>query len=382
VPADGDADLVARLTGHNNTIVALAWAPAGDTIVSADIDGVLKRWSVDRIDPTAYALDGPGDSALVDLDLSPDGRWLAAGNDEGGVAVWDLESNRLSKALPVSKAEIRSLRWHATKPWIAAADEDGWVTVLSFPDGEVVEDRQVDVNVIDVVRWLPGGNGLVAGTLGGAIRLWPLGGQVVDFNGTHPEPVLALAVMPETDRLLSTDAEGNLWLWDLKTRERIAMAWAPAGLAVDALSVSHDGNLVLTAGNDGVLHIYQLDSPGEPINIGLGGAQIVGAAWSPDDQLIAAVDTEANLKVWSVEEGEMFVSIKVRSIDAGVEGAGAEEFARPRRIVWLPDGATIATGSSVGQAIIVKLDADAWLARAKSVFPPAAAEVPPGGDAD
>ncbi len=324
-----------------------------------------------------FTLEAADNDPLTDMDLSGDGRWLAAGTGAGRVAVWDLQGDVFSKMLSApGMGEIHSVRWHPTKPWIAAADENGRVIVWTWPEGEVIAEKNVGEGVIESIRWLPDGNSLVAGTLGGAIRLWPLGGQTVDFNATHPDAVLGLAVTPGKDRLLSTDTEGNLWLWDLATRDRIAMDWPPADRAVDILALDHGGTRVLTAGNGGVLSIYALDKPGAPQRIDLGSAQIDGAAWSPDDKLIAAVDTDGYLKIWSLADAAMFVSVRLRGPEPPAADTGIGPFGHLRRMVWLPDRQAIAIATSSGKVVIAGIDPAGWIARARSVFP---AEHAPAG---
>ena len=44
------------------------------------------------------------------------------------------------------------------------------------------------------------------------------------------------------------------------------------------------------------------------MRIDLGSRQIDGAAWSPDDTMVAAVDTEGNLKAWSLAENRLWAS--------------------------------------------------------------------------
>jgi WD40 repeat protein len=359
-----------RLAGHANTILGIAWTETGDAIASSSVDGSVKYWTVDAVDPTAFALDAPPGSALTDLDLSPDGRFLAAGGGNGGVFVFDLPAKAFAGAIPSDRdAEVRSLRWSPDRPWIAAVDADGFLAVRDWPEGEVVEERRIDESVVESVRWLPDGKALVVATLGGAVRLWPLGGEPVDFAELHPEPVQALAVLPGGERLLSADALGNVWLWDVAARSRIENAWTKADEAMDTIVVNHAGTMALVTGNGGILYIYDIANPGEPQRIDLGSRQIDGAAWSPDDTLIAAVDTEGNLKVWSLAEGKLLVTSRIyRTGPPGTDPAEEDEGGHLRRMLWLPDSSSVAIATSAGEVVVVAIDEAAWLARARSVF--------------
>jgi WD40 repeat protein len=363
--ADGPA-LVDRLAGHANTVLSLAWNEADTRLASASVDGSVKFWTVDSLDPTTFALAAPGDVPLTDIDLSPDGRWLAAGGVGGGVFVWDLPARSFAGTLPTGRdGEVRSLRWSPDRPWLAAVDDNGFGVVRDWPEGEVVEERRIDESVVEAIRWLPDGKALVVGTLGGTVRLWPLGGESADFAERHPEPVQGLAILPGGDRLVSADALGNVWLWDVPGRKRIEVAWPAAGDALDTVAVSPDGGQVLVAGNGGVLSVYDVATPGEPLRIDLGSRQIDGAAWSPDGGRIAAVDTEGNLKVWSLAEGKLVVAARIYPAAADGE---EEDGGHLRRMTWLPGSDSIAIATAAGEVVVVSLDPAAWLARARAVF--------------
>ena len=366
---DGPPVRAARLTGHANTVLPLAWNDDGTRLASASVDGSVKDWAIDAVDPTVFALGTPAATPLVDVDLSPDGRWLASGGDGGAVFVWDLPARSFAAAVPTGRqGEVRSLRWSPDRPWLAAVDDGGFAVVRDWPEGEVVEERRIDESVVEAVRWMPDGKALVVGTLGGAIRFWPLGGAPVDFEGTHPEPVQALAVLPGGERLVSADALGNVWLWDIAARRRIENGWPGAGEALDIAAVDHAGTRVLVAGNGGVVHVYDLAGSAEPLRIDLGSRQIDGAAWSPDDSRIAAVDTEGNLKVWSLAEGRLTVSARVYGGGADPEDEEEEIGGHLRRMAWLPDSASVAVATAAGEVVVVTLDEAAWLARARAVF--------------
>lgn len=364
---DDGPELVARLAGHGNTILSLAFDEDGTRLASASVDGSVKYWTIDSVDATTFALAAPGAVPLTDLDLSPDGRWLAAGGAAGAIFVWDLPARSFAGALPTGReGEVRSLRWAPDRPWLAAVDDNGFAVVRDWPEGEVVEERRIDESVIEAIRWLPDGKALVVGTLGGTVRLWPLGGEPADFGETHPEPVQALATLPG-DRLASADALGNVWLWDVPGRKRIEIAWPKAEDALDTVAVDHGGTRLLVAGNSGIVSVYDVATPGAPRRIDLASRQIDGAAWSPDDGRIAAVDTEGNLKVWSLAEEKLAASARIYGAVAA-DGSDEEDGGHLRRMTWLPASEAVAIATAAGEVVVVSLDPAAWLARARAVF--------------
>ena len=143
ITVDGTPKLAARLAGHNDTIATVAWSSDGKTIVSADIGGTVDAWTVAPAERMFFTLDAPVNDPLTDIDLSADGHRLAAGTEAGTIDVWDLDSGAFAKSLHAPDMdEIRAARWHPAKPWLAAADKNGRVAVLSWPEADVIDEQE------------------------------------------------------------------------------------------------------------------------------------------------------------------------------------------------------------------------------------------------
>ncbi|MEJ7636739.1 MAG: WD40 repeat domain-containing protein, partial [Singulisphaera sp.] len=88
---------VAVLSGHAKAINALAYSPDGRRLVTAGADGVITLWDVDRRvrlnvarpDPRRRRPGGPEADAIHALGLSPDGRWVVVGRENGDLIRYD-----------------------------------------------------------------------------------------------------------------------------------------------------------------------------------------------------------------------------------------------------------------------------------------------------
>lgn len=365
----GDAQLLVKLVGHKNTVLALAFGPGGDSIVSTDEDEAVKAWTIDAVDHVSFALPAPNQIELTDLDVSSDRRWLAAGNLDGGIELWDLRSLAFVRSLPpLRPAEIRSLQWHPSKPLLAQTDKVGWLAIRPLSGDHEPDQIKIDENgnTVDVVRWLPGGSSVAVGLFGGEVMEWRPGGKPVAFDARHPDAVQGLAVEPRTNRLFSSDSFGNLWAWDLNRRKWL-LDLPPVGAAQDVIDLSEEGRIALTAGNGGKVTLYDLEKARKFLLLGI-GAQSEGAGFSPDGKLIAAVDTEGKLYIWSFagrDGSEVFASAKVYPDEIFSQASGATHL---RRLTWVPELSALAIASSRGEVKLVSYDVSAWRRRAQSVF--------------
>ncbi|MCI0682206.1 MAG: protein kinase [Gemmataceae bacterium] len=135
-----DAQVICDLTTHSP--VWTAFTPDGRTLLAAGQDNRLTFWDATRTPPTEI------DKLLLfnqaqffkSLDISPDGRWLAAMRCDGGVpfsyhvVVWDLVEQRVEREWPWP-GNIVHLRFAPDGRHLAVGNSNGTVYVLRFtPD--------------------------------------------------------------------------------------------------------------------------------------------------------------------------------------------------------------------------------------------------------
>ena len=87
--AADDGHLVQSLIADEESLLALAWSPDGKTIVTASADGSI-RFRNPKLDLVGV-IDNQLDWVEA-LDISPDGKWLAAGRYNGTLSLYDLKT--------------------------------------------------------------------------------------------------------------------------------------------------------------------------------------------------------------------------------------------------------------------------------------------------
>ncbi len=93
-----------RLSGQQNAVKSLAFAPDGTRLASGSIGGIFDKsvrnsinvWNT-RQGALLYRLNvGAGATALT---FSPDGKWVASGDEWGGAALWNISTGKLRERL-------------------------------------------------------------------------------------------------------------------------------------------------------------------------------------------------------------------------------------------------------------------------------------------
>ena len=120
---------------HPAEVVSAHFSPDSRYVIAATARpaGSLQLW--DLASPgapiTRFAKEYPG---IVAVELSPDGRWLAVGDDRGDIRLIDFTSGRELAALTGHDGPVISLSDASDGKTIASGSEDGIVRMFKVPE--------------------------------------------------------------------------------------------------------------------------------------------------------------------------------------------------------------------------------------------------------
>lgn len=131
----------------------------------------------------------------------------------------------------------------------------------------------------------------------------------------HESWVSGLSLFNDGDRLATGDFVGRLIVWSNRADQpKPRFSFEAHKGSIRKVSVSPDGKLIATAGNDGAVRIWDSDSAEKLIFELLGhDCHVYHVAFHPDGKSLVSADLKGRVKHWNIKTGKL-----VREIDASL----------------------------------------------------------------
>ena len=119
------------LRGHTNTVTGIEFTGNGSQLISAGLDGSAFVWDVQqRISVLALDAGAP----ITSMTVSPNGRWVALGQQNGSISVWDIVDNQIVATLVNHLDAVNGLSFSPDGGILASGGADGVVLLWNLAD--------------------------------------------------------------------------------------------------------------------------------------------------------------------------------------------------------------------------------------------------------
>jgi WD40 repeat protein len=265
---------------------------------------------------------------LSNLQLSPDGRWLAVTRDvnpEGGqdeVLVWDLEPDRPPgepRQIASPAALVSALVFSPDQRGLLIGHDDGSVDQVDLTSAVLTAQplpllgASEDVNALAISQ---DGKLLATGSQSGSVHLWELpGGQEQANFPAHAQSVTALAFDSLSRWLVTGSQDATAIAWQVHDSNDPELLLLPPvasatlnghqGPLTD-LAFRPDSSWVATASTDGMLRLWDI-ATGDPSSnsFELSGHQgsVNALSISPDGHWLTSAGEDGQARRWDLTLG-------------------------------------------------------------------------------
>ncbi len=245
------------VAGATTEVWGLAFIPGQElSFVTGRSRGIINRnrivpdakYSAFKLQPeilgvTAHSI------GLFRIDVSPDGKLIAAAGQDGLVSLW---ASQLAPNVYWHAAEVNNLQILDGEKNLLSIDKNGMVSRWETRSQNLVS--QVRFNTRQVLRsaFSRDGSLAVTGNDQGAISLWEVQtGKRLQFLNQHQAAITSLAFSPHGDRFASSDNQGKVILWQIGANGKATPSEPFTDVhqsAIRVLLFSPDGNRLIGGG--------------------------------------------------------------------------------------------------------------------------------------
>jgi WD40 repeat protein/serine/threonine protein kinase len=341
---------VMNLTGHQGTIQDSRFSPDGSKLATSSSDQTVKFWDIGPAHEllTIHPFSNDGDG-LTRIGFSRDGSMMATSGGSVGIwgelSLWDPLTGERLLTLDGHDDWVGGLSFSPDGDRLASSSDDDTVKVWDTTSGDLLLTLTDHEDWVNTVDYSPDGATIASvgndeqsfvwdATSGEVIHQLPLSG-----------PGWSIAYSPDSALL----ATGESWIsnlvtiWDLTTGQ--AVREIDNNDAVSQVHFSIDGSQLITAGHDGFIRIWEVETGQLLKEIRASQTFINRMAISLDETIMATVSNSNDVRLWDARSGQRLLTLQ-----GPEEGVSDVEFT--------PDGKQVVVGGQDGKVYFYVLSLD------------------------
>lgn len=285
------------------------------------VDGVVRQseegaeYFVESTIPTAcenriHAHDGGCASILFEYNS---GKLISGGQDRS-IKIWDASTGSLSHTLYGCLGSVLDLTTTHDNKTIIAASSSNNLYVWDVASGRIrhtLTGHTDKVCAVDVSKI--SSRHVVSAAYDRTIKAWDLHKGYCTNTIIFPSNCNTVCFSMDGRTICSGHVDGNLRLWDIQTGKLLSEV-AAHSLAVTSISLSRNGNTILTSGRDNLHNLFDMRTL-ELCGTLRGSGNRMASNWSrscisPDDNYVAAGSADGSVHIWSIQKGDIVQTLK------------------------------------------------------------------------
>ncbi len=294
--------------GKSGAVWDLALSPDGKTLYSCGRDSSAKSW--DLTTGECIRIFRPVKPTLVtSLALDHTGTFLAAGDMNGVLSVWNARSGVLYFSAPAHNQYITDVVILPDGKSVITSGRDGRIKRWNLDDGAPHETVDAGMRWVQTLAVSPDGGYFAAGGQNGQVCVYRLPGCTMDtIIGAHARRIMALHFSSDSRYLLSGGAEGDVKAFDMKTRALFRSFSLDEGYA-HSFDLNPQQELLLIGKMNGLTELWDWKKRLRTKKLPETSYGTMQSRFDATGKRLLSAHTDGSIRVWNMPDGSLLLSM-------------------------------------------------------------------------
>jgi WD40 repeat protein len=237
-------------------------------------------------------------SGVYNIALSPNGKTVVSGSEDGKVSLWDVETGKVVAKWGHTDS-VTSVCWSAgASNRVVSGSWDGSTRVWNVKNGERILKIKTGHKTVWAVVSSPDNTQIATGGYIGGVKIWDAKTGELIATVKHDWPVFSLAWTSDGKKLI-TASYGPIRIFNTATSKQISTLEGHTTW-VNAITLSPNNRLLASTSFDGTARIWNLDT-NLPVRPPLQHKdEVYSAAFSANGRVLVTGCSDKNAYAWDI----------------------------------------------------------------------------------
>lgn len=289
------------LRPHSLLVTDVKFTRDEQNLVTVCADGRIRFWPVSGTNQSPSLVVIQQNCLTLCFDTT--GRWMAVGEYEGGIKVWDMRDLSRAKWTFHHARRINDLQFSTDAGLLLSASADDTAQVWNLATGAPHAPALRHGNLVNSARFSPDERHVVTASNDNTARLWDTATGLPLTEELPHDYALSLATFTRDNRrVLTTSFGGAFAVWELR-EPFVPTLRVKHTSSVSQVQFSPDGRKLVSGSFDGEIRITDTRTGGPLVQLHHDGA-VQPVTFSPDGRRIAVGCSDRTVQLYDAASGK------------------------------------------------------------------------------
>ncbi|WP_416666268.1 WD40 domain-containing protein [Egbenema bharatensis] len=304
-------------------VFCVAFSPDGHYLATGDAEGGLRLWQVDQ---GQLLLDFAGHRGWVwSIAFSADGQRLASCSSDKTIRIWEVQTGQCLQTLRGHQSSVWSIAFSADGEILASGGDEPMIRLWNTHTGEYLKSLNGHHGRVLTLKFDRASQQLASGSDDHTIKLWNIDtGEWIQTLVGHTNRIWSVDFCADGQTLASGSADHSIKLWNTKSGECIRTLQEHTS-RVRSVVIGADPFTLISGSDDHTIRIWNI-ATGECLNTLRGHTNsIFSVSFNANQHLIASGSADQTVRFWHATTAQRLKTLKgytnsIFSVQISVDG--------------------------------------------------------------